>query len=78
MVYVSSTMHRTFGKADWQQLHSLLLGTELFSKDFDVYLLNFAKFDVISGAYINLFFSLLINFNLFISFRNSMKLCTYI
>jgi len=26
VVYVSSTMHRTFGKADWQQLHSLLLG----------------------------------------------------
>jgi len=26
VVYVSSTMHRTFGKADWQQLHSLLSG----------------------------------------------------
>ncbi|XP_023323141.1 eukaryotic translation initiation factor 3 subunit M-like [Eurytemora carolleeae] len=26
VVYVSSTMHRTFGTGDWQQLHSLLLG----------------------------------------------------
>jgi len=26
VVYVSSTMHRTFGPGDWQQLHSLLLG----------------------------------------------------
>jgi len=26
VVYVSSTMHRTFGRADWQQLHSLLTG----------------------------------------------------
>jgi len=26
IVYVSSTMHRTFGAGDWQQLHSLLLG----------------------------------------------------
>jgi len=26
VVYVSSTMHRTFGKGDWQQLHTLLLG----------------------------------------------------
>lgn len=23
-VHISSTMHRTFGKAQWQQLHSLL------------------------------------------------------
>jgi len=26
VVYVSSTMHRTFGTGDWQQLHSLLIG----------------------------------------------------
>lgn len=26
VVYVSSTMHRTFGTGDWQQLHSLLSG----------------------------------------------------
>jgi len=26
VVYVSSTMHRTFGTGDWQQLHSLLMG----------------------------------------------------
>jgi len=26
VVYVSSTMHRTFGTGDWQQLHTLLLG----------------------------------------------------
>jgi len=26
VVHVSSTMHRTFGPGDWQQLHSLLLG----------------------------------------------------
>lgn len=24
-VYISSTMHRTFGKPQWQQLHDLLL-----------------------------------------------------
>ena len=24
VVYVSSTMHRTFGPGDWQQLHQLL------------------------------------------------------
>ena len=29
VVYVSSTMHRTFGKGDWQQLHTLLLGNKI-------------------------------------------------
>ena len=30
LVYVSSTMHRTFGPGEWQQLHTLLTSVSRF------------------------------------------------